>query len=865
MKKPTTLILLLSVLLTLIITSAFAWYTTTERRDPAVNGSMLSGYFERGEGTKDDPYIISAPIHVYNLAWLQYMGEFNKDSDGDGTVEQFYFKVKNDIDMNGLVIPPIGTKQHPFIGNFNGGKFSISNMTVSNYLSVSGESKDGAIVQRPLTVTNVDNGYKVESTGNTDIVGFFGVVGDFDGSLDDKIADDSSMTDVTGARTPDDKTDDVVNAVYDLFLDGVSVRTESDNSLIGLFAGYVNGTAENVGIGESSIYIGASTAPLTAAQGLEMEKIISTYSLVGAIKAENVDWSELPTGSDILPGGSDGSFGGSIDMNLLAKRMTYMYSENVRNKAEGKAVVYDMDTYPTSRNAANMFKYYQPDTQYLGNMNKNTVLPLNADTKTMIDDATETTFNIYYSGLATGTFTTTQTSGYQTAVYRTNSWYSKQLPEIVSAGNTGYVVGGGTADGQNSGSVRLRVDRVASSGIYKSIASAKSTTATVERNNFDLLTIGIDSNTYKITDYTYDENSGRFVLVDKVTTGRSVIGSSNSFVAKDSTDFKRYDDVISNFVTSMSAQSDKTLISGLRFYGLQAGLSIGSDNKFSSTTKDITAWLVDDATGKLTKHENYEVAESAINFHLSSPGYITAIAGTYVNSSKDHEMFQLYRVKRENNQITEVEKIDTVWVVYEKDEAGNDVLKYIEYNRQSATVSKDGTTDGRTCIKAYDSAAMSTLTEENAAYYYEIPVLGGDYVLGSRDGSNDCPYLLYLDIGANGDINLGEGSGAPGAGPEHTMNAINFVDDAGITAGNASVEAYPMVTFLVSQNTGTGTAIAQFNRMAKNTMTYSFTSTAHSITYVVDNNTPTVTTPVSTAGIAGGVGAAVRKRRRTAI
>ncbi|XMB72036.1 hypothetical protein RJI07_08000 [Mycoplasmatota bacterium WC30] len=84
-------------------------------------------YFNGGEGTSGDPYLISEPQHFFNLAYLQDLGYFSV---------QTYFELENDIDfLNAPAqyssMPPIGTDDNPFIGVFDGNYYTISNYHVN--------------------------------------------------------------------------------------------------------------------------------------------------------------------------------------------------------------------------------------------------------------------------------------------------------------------------------------------------------------------------------------------------------------------------------------------------------------------------------------------------------------------------------------------------------------------------------------------------------------------------------------------------------------------------------------------------------------------------------------------------------------
>ena len=157
------------------LSSSLAWfsYHATFENNQLVTGSSIGAYFGGGDGSAEAPYKILNSTHLYNLAWLQYLGYFNEDknktvngevvSGTDGIIDkQYYFTLENDIEMNDMVIPPIGTSKYPFLGNFNGNGHVISDFTTSNILGSDHISKKPTVVN---------------SLSDVDIVGFFGVVG----------------------------------------------------------------------------------------------------------------------------------------------------------------------------------------------------------------------------------------------------------------------------------------------------------------------------------------------------------------------------------------------------------------------------------------------------------------------------------------------------------------------------------------------------------------------------------------------------------------------------------------------------------------------------------------------------------------
>lgn len=176
-----------------------------------IEGQSTSAYFYDGKGTKENPYIITNRRHLYNLAWLQYIGHFNQ-SDESGVITPVYFKVATtdqvsgettdkkyvtpaDIDCSGLVLPPIGTSQYPFVGVFDGNDSIIRNYTITD------SSSD--MTNIPNEIKNNPTYIEGDKLKHCSIIGTFGVVG----LLDEKVKSvDSSnaskaFTILGGAKT----------------------------------------------------------------------------------------------------------------------------------------------------------------------------------------------------------------------------------------------------------------------------------------------------------------------------------------------------------------------------------------------------------------------------------------------------------------------------------------------------------------------------------------------------------------------------------------------------------------------------------------------------------------------------------------
>ncbi len=766
MKKIAIALLLLGSIVITAITGTLAWFSDVFSETPNVEGSVTPDYFESGDGSKDNPYVIARDYQLYNLAWLQYMGYFGS--------KQLYFKL-DPVDDNGAkistlnmkdwILPPIGTEEYPFIGNFDGNNKCITNLTVCNYLE-SGKGSSINIVKRPLSVTDMGE--------DASIVGFFGVVGEYAGGAT-----------IDGYQAS-------VNEIKNLFLDNLTVRTETSTSLIGLLAGYVNGNMSNCGVGASQIQIGAGVGPL-ALEDVNSDNALSLYSIVGYYQQDRTIWESVGGTGEAGEG-----WGGSINMSDLARRLSYMFTENIRRKFYSSeyedATLYPVSLYSGSTlTQSNMRTYrFNYDENITGNnfllayMGEGTVIPLNVKTDDVFaGDDTEYTI-VNYKLVS-------------------NSYYSSKSTEPLY-NNTGYIVGGGNV---SAAWFRCRIQNI--DGSNGGITNTLALTDTGEKDDngeaileykitrqaFYPLTVQVDG-TEK---YIEDENNKSVIDVK--------IGADNTTDRISSSNFQKYNDVISNFV---STHGDSTKISGIRAFPGSMGGIVVSEGKITSGVTEAIVTMGDYDNAKC------ELINGAINFNLKEAGYITAIAGTYYDDAT-HKLFSLYEVNREKDsngvyKITSVTEIETIW------QNINDT-KDVEYNL-GAYSSTNITRDGKTykCVYAKDN--MNTLDVYGAAYYFEIPVKKGDYAIGAAKGDTNTAYLMYLDVGANA------------GGGEDTevkitseITGVNFVDADILDARNASAEYkipadYDLWTYkiaLVENATETGAEYkAEYSRTNEATM-----------------------------------------------
>lgn len=260
------------------IASTIAWFDNKTSVTPAIiEGSSQGAYFSGGDGTEGTPYLIKNQRHLYNLAWLQYLGEFNKNVDSDSTAidKQYYFKRDDSLKDSGLdrkdfVLPPIGTESNPFLGNFDGNDVTINHLTVSNNFN--------DLNKHPYNVTS--DSFNQE---NIQIVGFFGIIG----------SHNALSYSYSSA----------INSVSNLYLNNVTINTSSNNTLCGIFAGYANASISYCGVHYATIKIGSNITKIDAFNN------VSSYTLIGDYNQDGYEWEDKP--------GGDVGYGTSTDIRQL--------------------------------------------------------------------------------------------------------------------------------------------------------------------------------------------------------------------------------------------------------------------------------------------------------------------------------------------------------------------------------------------------------------------------------------------------------------------------------------------------------------------------------------------------------------------
>lgn len=609
MKKVVHTICIFLSLAFAFVAVTFCWFSRGELlnfRDDF--GSAKASYFGGGDGSSEEKaYVISSSTHFYNLAWLQYLGYFNAAGGANNGRLQSYFKLTKNIDMselqrNGTVsaLPPIGTEQYPFIGNFNGNGYKIDNVFVSNLMS--------DLSVRPTTYKTAtdDNNNEVlavygtagTTTKAVNIVGLFGVTGDYGVSADEKgvVSGSNEYTNKfkdslslpTAATTSG--ADEVyygVMKVENLYTDNLSVKSASSKTLVGLAAGYASASLNNVGVYRCSITVNAG------ATGLSDSAPLSNYSLLGDYNDAVITWDEKPSGGG--GGGSGNDWGGSIDFYDLSKRITYILNKNQQ---------YNSFTITNSKNnmGLNGISFTYKTDKVLYEMQGNQIniygqsyFPLNVDTEKEFKNENRATI----------------TNNGKTITYATTDYFSDstKTEEAVLTKNPGFIT---TTNNQyeTTHDIWKNSKIGASLGFTKSGASYPS--GTYNEDNLVMLNIDESGNLSRIVDGNNITNNTNLNDIQSTT---------------EATKLQRYAAVkkeIKNFLTN-----DNNYIYGWTW-----------NTSATSTIK---------GTFKMNGINYTDVLAPGIDFIVGSSGYITAIFCPNANGGGGNKLFTLYKVTRNGN------------------------------------------------------------------------------------------------------------------------------------------------------------------------------------------------------------------------
>lgn len=267
-----------------------AWFQEYANLDTGfVNGASLGAYFAYGDGTKDNPYGISELRHLYNLAWLQYLDYFKRDNDDEDFDGLYYFELAADITAgeNGIYhLPPIGTEDHPFIGQFNGQGYTISGVIFTNYDDF--EKIPYRISANPDGFTPMDN------------VGMFGVV--------DSLSSDTE--------------NDTNTFIGNFGLSNVTVEAKTNAANLGIVVADLDGVIQNVAVDGSTVSIinnNGSSSDFTLVGKCDEKYQRQIKKVDESLYDINIHKSEF-----VAQDGDVQGWGGSIDMKEVHTRLNHI-------------------------------------------------------------------------------------------------------------------------------------------------------------------------------------------------------------------------------------------------------------------------------------------------------------------------------------------------------------------------------------------------------------------------------------------------------------------------------------------------------------------------------------------------------------
>lgn len=840
-------IICLTIAVVLCCVATFAWFdNSVGSLDFPTNfgGSSMAAYFNGGDGSKGSPYEIANPTNLYNLAWLQYLGYFNLRSGLNNGRAQTYFKLTSNIDMSEVAsylkaLPPIGTSEHPFIGQFDGNNKTVSKLNVSNKREDYGVYPTNAKFDNSGMLTTCADAADA-TPSQIEFVAMFGVVGDFNEWVTKSSAytgndnnvefrDNRAEPDPNPSPDPNKANQFFYGSMYvgSMYVDNLVVKSYTDNTLVGLAAGYVAGSLKNFGVYRSTINLAGGamgTTRVLDANGNSVSygSTVSKFSIVGDYDTTLVGWSERPIGEN-----DSDYWGGSIDMRTLNRRLNYISAKTGAYSNGEMSFVDSSYGINAASNSSDEFNWEQTSSPRIMYLNDGTFLPLNVN-KSQMGLASMVTDESDMSSI-----TYTNDSNGSQVTYRLNSSYKNKTSEVLWNSNTGYIVGGG--DTRTAGFTRTIIQPIASGktnqGIRNSLLiNSNDVITSYDKSRFEMLTIqqklitgpwsqSVATTTYRIRDSYNYYKSGNAALSDYSRKTYTSLGLNEYKTVREN-----FDKTMENATVAHGFRFLDKLPSGSAGQELLSGSYITSrdnvliDGKYYSESGILPDEYFD---CELVKSK-YQFVKSSLNFTLRESGYITAILGGFYQTSTQ-SMFNLYKVERTNGTITSLKKIDKIYrygssIVYDPDDS---------YDMDF--------------LFSFSALTTSDKLLQNTAYYFEIPVSAGDYVIGvSEDSSKNSAYLMYLDVGANG------GGTSSGTTKKYNIDSVDFVNSTTVVvSSDGKYQSYADIVAAISNLQDATQGVVIVFKRDGTTTSYSETKVTDKLLYYYDRTLVTVEFVVS--------------------
>lgn len=626
-RKTTCLLLGVSFLAmgSLMAFFSLAWFAKPQTHLEAsdIQGELRSSYFSGGDGSQGDPYQISNAKQVYYFSWLQDLGYFNQKKEGTDEIEQIYFKLTEDIDMQGYSLPPAGTEEYPFLGHFEGDGHTLSNAAITNVWDdlkdkPSNAKQDGDVLR------------------DAEIIGFFGIIGEYPNGTAYSFSSE-------------------INSVSNLYFEDISVSSSSSNVLGGLIAGYVNGSLSYCGVRSGNLSFADNASPIQDNLFGASNDMLSKYTLIGDYNPESFVWNGKPGG------GQDNDWGGSIDMMTLARRATY-----IKNNQKS--------SYHMTLKEQTGINFNWLDSSTYADLDKDSYLPLNVDLdKTQLIDISgrTDTSSGFYSGNSEEPILGTN-SGYITGIGSQGSSWSRIRVNAYpgTTANRGFSNSIKRVNGGNEGSSDY--------DLYKN-ETGNPLDKDLMKSNIALLTYSFEDSSPAII---RDPSNRSFAdSISQIRAGSNTLPP----VYVDSSSFERYSSVKASFidmiydatnayraVSSSSASSKILYMAGLRFYN-----NSGTGKVESLGAKNVSLF---------GESRQWNLNASGIQFELKRSGYITCVVSKF-DSPGSSAFYDLYSVSPDGalgSQIHKIQRSSGGEIVYDGD-SSNQLLFDFDQLDKTAT------------------------------------------------------------------------------------------------------------------------------------------------------------------------------------
>lgn len=754
-----------------VFTASVAWFAAETINNMDFDGKTKSAYYAKGDGTAGNPYVITKIRHLNNLAWLNYLGEY--DTPG------VHFRLDNDIVCGTAENPfrmlPIGTEEHPFLGVFDGGGHTISNILITN---------KNDFTNKPSTI----NDY---TSSKASIIGFFGVVGD----LDEDVTYSSST-----------------NTITNLKLDNITVHSETENTLIGLAAGFVNADISDITVGKSMVDV-KGCKPIKS-----ITNNLSDYSLVGYSSSSSTvsDFTKKISENYYkkIEGGSIGGFDSSVDFKNDFITWFYNlhknkgYDKGTKNSDIGYLVSSEQSSsYTRQYNAlsgGNYELYHSlPLRSQLSNPNAAFTITLNAMNPYM-------NYSFSFSnktnaqGKKKGTYTE----------FLASSTYSQDFTWTVSGSGTNkrYAVTFATKPTHFSVSTFDLLSKNSAETSYKPLktGSADQSSNQVFTPLPNFTWTYCDAHVYQLTDGNYlpllyndnhtaanpDTNTGYITGVKFTNTSFAsspriasygVNHLSGSITNNSITKVKTYyDGAWVDIGETKDASGKVTAITQTKLdryinarnkvagsienqdsiCGIHFDITTTAGNTYSDGVKKGAVSGASDAAmdvNALLKSNNGSsqhlyMPKGTIDFQLEMPGYIAFFAGMYNASVSYLNFFSLHHMDRSTGNPYTLKEIKKIYEA--EDHTSQNPSYFYEYADGTYSKVRTQAEQGKTAIFDASVTLWPVRSKDNTLYYFQIPVNAGEYVMGAANDPNTTntyqgAYMMYLDLGANGN-NMGD-------------------------------------------------------------------------------------------------------------